>query len=272
MIGTIYTIPEMEKVEDGYQYEEKYHNKLFYFKDQFILFREASYDTFPKLIIETVVAAALKDANEQLQESIPSTQSILTVLEEQIEDRFSKMKIPEGITTDAVRKIFDDSIGAALQNVSRVIDNISDKVAKKIEIEDLQSWRTQIEKGVNSLFQENIQKLPEDSIQSILNRLDQIENTKLGVNQDKVSKMINSELKIVHDGLKSTVCDIINQYRPVDVELESRPDTSDSKQQLPNVLSPPANTNKLKITTIAMMKESGMNMAEIAEARDLGLI
>ena len=118
MIETLHAIPEMErtKEDDGFAYPEKYRDKLFYYKDQFLLFREASYDTFPKLIIETVVGTALENIATDIKESLPSADSIVIEVERKLKPTIDKIlsgKQNEGITEDKVVKLFDTKIGEA---------------------------------------------------------------------------------------------------------------------------------------------------------------
>ena len=281
MIETIHTLPEMEKTDDGYAYDKKYHNKLYYYKDQFILFREASYDTFPKLIIETVVNSALENISKDLQDSLPNPDLIMEEVLKRVEVVIPKY-IPKiesvGITKDDVEKVFDDKIGIAFQNINRVIDNLGDKINSKIELTDLQSWRTSIEQGVNALFQENIQQLPKDSVQIILERLENIENTKIPITltNEQIKSIVHEELKVVHEGMQSMVETAINNIsKPVNVidnnKNEVLPDIS-SHTSMPKVCPSKIGSEKIKITTLAMMKESGFSIKEIIEARNSGLI
>lgn len=275
-IETIHTLPEMEKVDDGFAYPEKYHNKLFLFKDQFILFREASYDTFPKMIIDTVVKSALEDVTDMLSSKLPDKEELLLEIDEKLKEISEDIQKPEpGITEDKVKEIVQEELATAFQNVNRVIENVNDKLAKKVDLEDLQTWRTSIEQGVNNLFLEHTSNYPEDSVQNVLGRLDKLEDTNT-INQERVVAIVHKELSVVKDGMQKMIDEAVKSIQPIEAELDARPDVSgilpEVTTEFPMPPVKPPKSEKIKFTELAVMKELGFSMTEIAEAKKAGLI
>lgn len=277
VVETLYTLPEMEKTEDGYAYPEKYHNRLFIFKDQYLFFREASYDTFPKQIIDKVVEFELSGLKEDsdlddLRNDIETLKNELKELNtEYVSLAETKSETPN---EEKIKKLIAETIETQLaqmfQNINRVIDNINDKVANKVDLEDLQNWRSQIEKHINSLFSENTQQYPEDSVQSVLERINVLESmnnqsdqSTQAISEEAIIDIVHKELKVVKNGIQEMIDSAVKSNTSNMSYPEYKEDV-----KCTSVIEKP----KLKITTLALLRESGINMSEIAEARDLGLI
>ncbi len=271
-VDTIHTLPEMEKIEDGFAYPKKYHNKLFVFKGQFILFREASYDTFPKMIIDTVVASALEGIKDDL--NLPSKEVLLSIIDTKFDEMIENNKRNEPvITEDRVKEIIREEIANAFQNVNRVIENVNDKLAKKIDLEDLQTWRTSIDQGINNLFLEHTSNYPEDSVQNVLGRLDKLEESNT-IDYEKVITIVHKELSVVKKGMQQMIDNTIKSLNYSEAKLDNNPYDNQALPEIGtnNTSNTIKTSGKVKFTELALMKELGFSINEIAEAKQAGII
>lgn len=193
----------------------------------------------------------------------------------EFEERMNKniQPVESGISEEKVKELIQEEIANAFQNVNRVIGNMNDKIAKMVELEDLQKWRAQIEQGVNNLFLENTSNYPEDSVQNVLGRLDKLENGS-NINEEQVVAIIHKELKVVKDGIKDMVNDAVKSIQPNNTKLKTESQLPEVKPTtpMPNVNPPKQHSEKVKFTELAVMKELGFSIQEIAEAKQAGII
>jgi len=276
MIEELTSIPILERIDDGYAYDSKYQGKLFMLKGNYILFHEASFETIPKKIIDVSISQVLDEKISTLQNNI-----ISQVLENLNSNQIELAPVIEGITENDVVKIYDDKIAYSLQNINRVIDNINDKINSKPDLEDLQTLREHIERGVNTLLLDHI-SIPSQELQETNSSSDiqiHISNLNSKFNElmknyseiptqteQTIRRYISSELEIVYAGVKKMINEAFNNYNPHD---NSEAAVINYKvKELDSVLQP----SKIKISTLMMLKESGFTMAEIIEAHREGLI
>lgn len=266
-IKKLVALPEMIRNEEdtAYVYPEKYQGQIYEHEGAYVLLKGNSPTQMPKELIDGIIAAKLKAfGNDGGGE-----------YDIMADDRAKSF----------VNKLVEEMMGNSFNNVNRVIDNIQDKLASSIGLEDFQEFRKQIEVSINQLISEGT-KIAEDfdpqeinkDLQMVLDRCESLNkrvevlgNDFASANIDGkslqpapidaqlVQKIIGEELKVVYDNLPEVVNKLIatalQEFTPVTTELTATPAPS-----------------KLSLGQLATLKESGYTVQEIKELKAEGLI
>jgi len=267
-IRKLVALPEMIRDEEAeaYVYPEQFQNQIYEHNGQYIHLAGNSHTAVPKELFDTLIDQRLETFEI---EPVP----------------FDIAKDKETVTF--LTKKIEELMGNSFNNVNRVVDNMSDKIAQCVELKDLQDFRQQIEQNINQLVSEGT-KVSENfdademnrDLASLLEKIESIEKSLHVLNQDfkkanidgasmaptpigvdAVKSIVTGELEIVHNGLPGLVKSIIDEqmkhvaYPAVTTELIAEPIH-----------------RTLSLGQLVTLKESGYTVAEIKELKDEGLI
>jgi len=238
-IEKLMAMPELErnKEDDGYAYPEKFTNKLFLFQDQYLFIKETTCDALPKKIVDTVIETLIKE----------------------------NMSENELLNKTEILEIYDEKMAAAFGNVNRIMDNWTDKIGSKLDLEDLQSFREEIEKQINAFIAQMENKLEgmtipilpeiqemkfdEGILEEIKNRIEMINET-YETKYNSLNENINSITQEIYEKMVNVIQEEINKK-------DIKPN-----QQL----------NKVSLGSLVALKESGYSVDDIIKLKEEGLV
>jgi hypothetical protein len=177
-IKQIYEIPGMEKTKDGLGYPEHLVGKLFKFEDNYILFKEKSYEEFPVSLIDVVIEASSnrEDDNSFITEEQFNTQTSRLAAESERKSSNTSKKVDD----------LDANLSSKLKNIKNELGSLDDKIKstydkidgmsspesiKAIISQELTAVHENYEKVIKGLIQEKATELAKD-IKEAGNKLD----------------------------------------------------------------------------------------------------
>jgi hypothetical protein len=235
MIDKLISIPEMERnsEDDGYIYPEKFRNRLYEHSGSYVYFKDSSYETFPKVVLDNVIQTIIGQqtapkidqqelttlVNEYLDQN--KTKNITEENVVQIVNKVLSETKSDSVNTQQVQSMLDDQLANAFTNVNNVIDNLNDKIASSIGLKEFQEFRDQVEQTVNNLFTQYQEEMKDIDVSNIMTRLSEMERQlsesapidlevregviETGLNEDQVLEIVIEQLKIVHDNISKLV-------------------------------------------------------------------
>jgi hypothetical protein len=236
-IEKLLALPEMERNEDddGFAYPIKFQNKLYLYQDQYIFIKKSVFDALPKTLIEVII-----------KNLIPKTSE-------------------ESITKEDVIKICDDQIASAFGNINRVMDNWTSKIESKIDLENLQTFRDQIEKQLN------------DALSELENRLEEISSTPTSTLEEmkfdngiieEIKEKIKEESSITDKNIEDLHFKIDSITKEVYEKMTSIIQEEVDKKNI----NPNQTPNKVSLGSLVALKESGYSVEDIIKLKDEGLV
>jgi len=230
--------------DTAFVYPDKYQDQVYEHDGQYIHFTGNSYTTLPKLIVDTVIEAKFDNAES------------------------ATLDITDENSTKHITKLIEDAQANAFTNVNRVIENMGDKLGECLGLEDLQTFRDQVEVSINQLFAEKSEIAKDFNPEDILLELQRLDKKIDGVSgpmqpapvsmetiHNLIKTIIAEELTVVHDSLPGIVNKLVKHIRGDVVEGKTIEVSA-----------------TLSLGQLVTLKESGYTVAEIKELKDSGLI
>jgi hypothetical protein len=166
-IEQIFNIPNMEKVDntEDYNYPAKYINKLFKFKDKYVLFNDKSYEEFSSNLIDIMIdlvkdninieknltelnnnidskiknkfdeinlilSANIKDTNDSIRLNDKNLDSKIKKLEIDLKSKFLEFQ-----NLDKIKELIDNELKVVYSNYEKVIKELINKKAEELSKE-----------------------------------------------------------------------------------------------------------------------------------------
>ena len=146
MFKKLHILPEMTRneEEDGYCYPEEYINNIYEHKDQYVYFKESSYEILHKGFVEVVIEAKIKTALED-NENIENLNTRLDGIIEKITDKTGSEDMIE------VQNHLEKNIMILRNDFEKQISDIK-KESEELISKELQVVHDNIQKTVNELI------------------------------------------------------------------------------------------------------------------------
>ena len=146
MFKKLHILPEMTRneEEDGYCYPEEYINNIYEHKDQYVYFKESSYEILHKGFVEVVIEAKIKTALED-NENIENLNTRLDGIIEKISDKTSSEDIIE------VQNHLEKNIMTLRNEFEKQISDIK-KETEDLILKELQIVHNNVQKTVGGLI------------------------------------------------------------------------------------------------------------------------
>jgi hypothetical protein len=248
LIEKLHIMPELERndMNDGYVYPEKYQNKLYEFEDYYIFFKKNKIDTFAKIIFDSVIEYSLEQKLKQIS----------TIISEN--------------STTIIENLLQEKLNLTFTNVNTSLENWTHKIDSKIDLQDLQTFREEINIVIKQLTDHisNIPQLETSSLDQIVNfdelNLDIINSTDIKISNvietinakildmtKYVDDKINDELNIVQQNMVSIIKDNIGSFITHTTSIKS---------------------GELSLSKLSAMKELGFSVDDIIKLNSEGLL
>jgi len=236
-IEKLLALPEMERNEDdnGFAYPIKFQNKLYLYQDQYIFIKKSVYDALPKTLIENIIKNLTPETSEEL------------------------------ITKEEVGKICEDQITSAFGNINRVMDNWTSKIESKVDLENLQTFRDQIEKQLN------------DALSELENRLEEISSAPISTLEEmkfddgiieEIKEGIKESSSIMDKNIEDLHLKIENVYEKIYEKMTNIIQEEINKKDINTNQTP----NKVSLGSLVALKESGYSVEDIIKLKEEGLV
>lgn len=256
LIEKLHIMPELERndANDGYEYPEKYQNKLYELEDYYIYFKKNKIDTFPKIIFDSVIEYSLEQKLKQISTIISENSTVI------------------------IETLLQEKLNLTFTNVNVSLENWTHKIDSKIDLQDLQTFREEINIAIKQLT-DHISNIPQSETVELTEQIsfpiidDKIIDNKISEANirimeyidhalvklsDKISEMatytdtkINDELSIVQQNMVAIIKDNIGSYITHTTSIKS---------------------GELSLSKLSAMKELGFSVDDIIKLNSEGLL